>query len=78
MTTKEWKPNEVQSKFMDTLKGEDNALTLEEISTKAGIDFKSGSINALVAKGLITHGEDKEITVSVKRKVKTYKLATKD
>ena len=59
---------------MDAL-ADGKELTLAEISALVGEEIKSGSINTLVSKGLVTHGEDKEIIVTAKRKVKTYKLA---
>jgi hypothetical protein len=74
-TKKVWKPSEVQEKFLNALTSE--PMTLAEVSAKAGVDFKSGSINVLVTNGLVAHGDDKEVTVSVKRKVKTYKLGGK-
>lgn len=73
---KEWTPNEVQAKFLAVLeahKGE--ALTLAQISELAGYNFKSGSINVLASKDLVKHGDDVEVVVMAKRKVKTYVLA---
>ena len=72
--TKSWSANAKQKKFMDAL-ADGKELTLAEISALVGEEIKSGSINTLVSKGLVTHGEDKEIVVTAKRKVKTYKLA---
>ena len=71
---KAWSANAKQKKFMDAL-ADGKELTLAEISALVGEEIKSGSINTLVSKGLVTHGEDKEIVVTAKRKVKTYKLA---
>ena len=77
--SKTWSPNPTQNKFLEALKAhEGEALTLEEINSLTGENFKSGSINALITKGLIAHGEDKEVIVQAKAKRKTYTLPKQD
>lgn len=68
-----WTPNDNQKKFLEVLSKEPH--TLKELSELAGIEFKSGSINTLVKKGLVAHGEDKVIVCELcghKHKVKTW------
>lgn len=55
-----WTANEKQTLFLKTLKGADGkALTLAQASKMAGVEFKSGSINPLVAKGLVATADRK-------------------
>lgn len=70
-----WKMNEKQTKFMEVLANADKPLTLKEISAIAGFEIATGSINTLLTKGYVIHGEDAEVEVVVKKKVSTYKLA---
>ena len=71
--SKNWEMNDTQKKFVAVLKDhEGEALTLEEINQISGENFKSGSINTLCTKGIVTHGEDKEVIVQAKAKRKTY------
>lgn len=74
MVNKVWTPTDKQRKVMEILNNADHPLTLEEISNAYGEAVASGSINALVKKGYIGHGEDCVKEVVVKRKVKTYKV----
>ena len=67
--------NEKQSAFVNALK-ETEGLTLAEASAKAGVEIKSGSINTLVKKGLVTIVGDREIVVKAKRKIKVFAIAT--
>lgn len=69
------KLNEKQTEFLADLAKTSGSLTLSEINAKFGTEFKSGTINALVKAGKVAYGEDKEVIVSAKRKVHTYKLA---
>lgn len=74
-----WTPNPTQQAFLKALSTEPH--TLAEINSLAQREFKTGSINALVKKGLVEHGEDRVIicpTCGRKTTVKTYKLATKN
>ena len=69
----EWTPNANQKKFLEVLSNEPH--TLAELSKLAGVEFKTGSVNPLVKKGLVSHGEDKVITCPVcghKHPVKTW------
>lgn len=71
--TQTWTPNENQKKFLEVLSQEPR--TLAELSQLAGVEFKTGSVNSLVKKNLVGHGEDKEIVCACcghKRKVKTW------
>lgn len=74
MVNKVWNPTDVQKKVMDVLANAEKPLTLAEISEAVGADVKTGSINALVKKGYIGHGDYVEKIVQAKRKVMTYKL----
>lgn len=77
---KAWTPNEKQAKFLKTLEAADRDLTLAEISEQIGIDLKSGSVNGLIAKGLVEHGPDRTMVVMkpVKTTVKTWRLAGRE
>lgn len=69
----EWTPNENQKKFLEVLSKEPH--TLAELSELAGVEFKTGSVNTLVKKGLVAHGEDKQIVCPAcghKHTVKTW------
>lgn len=69
----EWTPNANQKKFLEVLSKEPH--TLAELSKLAGVEFKTGSVNALVNKGLVVHGEDQQIVCPMcghKHKVKTW------
>lgn len=72
-TKNTWKPNEKQQLFMETLKGSKEPMTLAEICAKAGQDIKTGSINCLVAKGLVKTA-DKEVVVTKTEVRKVYSL----
>lgn len=74
MVNKVWTPTDKQRKVMDILNNADHPLTLDEISQACGEKIATGSINALVKKGYIGHGEDCVKEVVVNRKVKTYKV----
>ena len=69
----EWTPNANQKKFLEVLSKEPR--TLAELGELAGVEFKTGSINTLIKKGLVAHGEDKVITCQAcghKHTVKTW------
>lgn len=53
----------------------DEPATLDDLSKKAGIDFKSGHITSLVSKGIAEKGEEKAIETTKKVKVGAYRLA---
>lgn len=89
--TKTWEMNETQKDFMETLKGFDYPVTLVEIEARTGKTFKTGTINTLVTKELVTTEDvevpytetkvfkfdDKELVVQATKTVtrKGYKLA---
>ena len=88
MAQTNWKMNETQKAFMDVLAGYPDGVTMFELKL-AGHDFKTGSINALISKGLVsTDGDEREFQCdvvyngvkvgTVKKTGKVYKLVQKD
>ena len=73
-----WVANKTQQMFMEALEGEENGLTLSEVNEKLGTEIKTGSINCLLAKGLVETDGEREVQVMVKKKVKVYKLVNKN
>ena len=72
-------------KFLKALKEADGALTLSEVSEIVGQEIKSGSINTLIAKGMvatedvsyecnIVRKDNGKVVGSTKKTVKAYKL----
>ena len=86
--TKTWTMNETQKNFIDLLKEYPNGVTLLELKLEKGIEFKTGSINTLIAKKLVTTTEEKEFSCDIvynnhvvghcTKKGKIYKLVNKD
>ena len=86
--TKTWTMNETQKNFIDLLKEYPNGVTLLELKLEKGIDFKTGSINTLITKKLVTATEEKELSCDIvyngqivghcTKKGKIYKLVNKD
>lgn len=86
-TKQTWKPNEKQTAFLTALEGAADGLTLAEASEKAGIEFKPGTTNTLIAKGIIEAtdvtfdclivraDEPEKVVGRTKKTVKRYKLA---
>lgn len=83
-TNKEWKPNENQAKFLKVLESYPDGATLSDILVDKGIEFKTGSINSLVSKGMVATTETERVSDIVYRgvaigvktdKVKKYRLA---
>ena len=83
-TTTKWTPNEKQKLFLGAL-ADGKALTLAEVSKKVGVEIKSGSINTLIAKGMvqtedvsyacnIVRKDTNEVVGTTKKTVKAYKL----
>ena len=83
-TTTKWTPNEKQKLFLGAL-ADGKALTLAEVSKKVGVEIQSGSINTLIAKGMvqtedvsydgnIVRKDTNEIVGTTKKTVKAYKL----
>ena len=72
----EWQPNDKQKAFLNLLSEKEQTLAeINEQADKLGLEpFKTGTINALVSKGLVKNGADREVIVKAKRTVKTYKL----
>lgn len=83
-TIKAWEPNETQKSFMKVLERYPDGATLKDIELDTGIAYKTGAINVLVSKGLVS-AADGEFQVnlmyrdtvigSVKKSWKIYKLA---
>lgn len=83
-TIKSWEPNETQKDFLKVLENYPDGATLKDIELDTGKVFKTGAINTLTSKGLIT-AADGEFQVnlvyrdtvigSVKKTWKVYKLA---
>ena len=86
MANTEWKPNEKQQLFLKVLwEADGKALTLAEASSVAGVEIKSGTINTLIAKGMVAtedvsyecnlvRKDTGEIVGSTKKTVKAYRL----
>ena len=84
-TTTKWTPNEKQTLFLKALKEADGALTLSEVSEIVGQEIKSGSINTLIAKGMIqtedvvyecniVRKDNGKVVGTTKKTVKAYSL----
>ena len=85
MAQTNWKMNETQKAFMGVLANYPDGVTMFELKL-AGYDFKTGSINTLITKGLVKTDEaEKEFQCdvvyngvkvgSVKKTGKVYRLA---
>lgn len=59
--------------LIDTLKASAEPLTLAEASKIAGVEFKTGHLSSGRADNLIVADGEREIEVTVKKTVKTYK-----
>lgn len=57
MAENKWSANETQKSFMGAL-SKDNYLSLKQINAKLDKEIKTGSINTLKVKGLITTKEN--------------------
>lgn len=87
MANSKWEMNAVQKDFVAVLKGYENGATLKDIELDTGKAFKTGSVNTLIAKGIV-EAVDSEVMVSivyrgveigqVKKAWKIYKLVQKD
>jgi hypothetical protein len=87
MANKTWEMNAIQKDFVAVLKGYENGVTLFELKL-AGREFKSGSVNTLISKGIVEIAGEKEFAcdvvyngVVVGKSTKTgkiYKLVQKD
>ena len=88
MANKTYELNEKAKAFLEVLKAKGGKATLFELNYFEGYDFKSGSINMLIAKGYVTANE--EVTYncdvvyngvkvgSVKKTAKVYALVDAD
>ena len=78
MAQSNWTPNKTQQSFMEALADAEDGLTLSEVNEKLGTEIKTGSINCLLAKGLVETDGERDVMVMTKKKVKVYKLVNKD
>ena len=87
MANKTWSMNDTQRQFVEVLKSYDNGVTLFELKL-AGKDFKYGSVNTLISKGIVEIAGEREFVcdivfngVVVGKSTKTgkvYKLVSND
>lgn len=87
MANKTWSMNDTQKDFVAVLKGYENGITLFELKL-AGKEFKSGSVNTLISKGIVEITGEREFVcdivfngVVVGKSTKTgkvYKLVSND
>ena len=87
MANKTWKMNETQTQFVETLENYENGATLFELKI-AGKEFKSGSINTLISKGIVKIDGEREfdcdivfngvVVGKITKTGKVYKLVRKD
>ena len=80
---KQWEMNDTQKQFVNTLKNYPDGVTLFELKLE-GKEFKTGSINTLITKGIVnTDGErefqceivyNKVVVGRTTKKGKVYKL----
>lgn len=61
-----WTPNDKQKAFLEALSktADGKGLTLREVSKQVGFEVKSGTINALIKKGLV-QTEDIEVACEI-------------
>lgn len=59
-----WTPNEKQREFLEILENYTEGATLKDIELDTGKVFKTGTVNALVSKGVIKT-TDKEVLVDL-------------
>ena len=59
-----WKMNETQKAFMEVLGKYDNGATMFELKL-AGYDFKTGSVNTLITKGLVYTDGEREFSCDI-------------
>lgn len=87
MAQSNWKMNETQKAFVEVLKNYADGVTMFELKL-AGYNFKTGSINTLITKGLVvTDGErefacdvvyNRQVVGKVTKTGKVYKLVNQD
>lgn len=64
MAQKTWTMNETQKAFMEVLKDYAEGVTMFELKL-AGKEFKTGSINTLITKGLVVTDGEREFECEV-------------
>lgn len=64
MANKTWSMNDTQRQFVEVLKSYDNGVTLFELKL-AGKDFKSGSVNTLISKGIVEIAGEREFNCDI-------------
>jgi hypothetical protein len=74
MEKKTWQINETQTAFLEALKANGGKATLFELNHLQGKNFKSGSINALIGKGLVR--ADDEVTYECDKVYNGIKVGT--
>ena len=87
MANKTWKMNDTQKQFVETLENYENGATLFELKL-AGKEFKSGSINTLISKGVVEIDGEREyvcdivyngvVVGKITKTGKVYRLVRKD
>lgn len=87
MAQKTWTMNAIQKDFVEVLKSYENGITLFELKL-AGKEFKTGSINTLISKGIVEIAGEKEFACEVvyngqvvgkaTKTGKIYKLVNRD
>lgn len=87
MANKTWEMNAVQKDFVAVLKDYENGITLFELKL-AGKEFKTGSINTLITKGIVEITGEREFACEVvyngqvvgkaTKTGKVYRLVQKD
>ena len=87
MSVKNWEMNDTQKRFMAILAERKEGITLFELKLE-GIEFATGSINALITKGLVVADSEREFPCDVvyngkvvghtTKKGKVYRLVQKD
>ena len=87
MANKTWEMNAIQKDFVAVLKDYENGITLFELKL-AGKEFKTGSINTLIGKGIVEIAGEREFACEVvyngqvvgkaTKSGKIYRLVQKD
>ena len=87
MAQNTWKMTETQKAFMGVLANYPDGVTMFELKL-AGYDFKTGSINSLITKGLVVTDGEREFACDIvyngkvvgktTKTGKVYKLVRKD
>ena len=87
MANKTWKMNDTQKQFVETLESYENGATLFELKLD-GKEFKSGSINTLISKGIVEVDGEREylcdivyngvVVGKITKTGKVYRLVRKD